>query len=71
MGKEKFWKVLAIASSALLAIVVCTSSFYTAPLNADLGDVCEQLHYISSELGQIEYKLSLIEDELSSIRIRL
>lgn len=58
MKDNSFWKTIAIISTSLLIIVLFTSAYYGS--SASLGDVCEELSNIKSELDDISYYLSKI-----------
>lgn len=65
MNKEKKWKILAIVSSALLIIVLCTSASYG--YGNDISDICKYLSNIDSSLGSINSSLSKMNIYLSDL----
>ena len=65
MNKEKKWKILAIVSSALLIIVLCTSASYG--YGNDISDICKYLSNIDSSLSSISSSLSKMNINLSNL----
>ena len=77
MKKEKFWKLIAIISVSLLVIVIGTSSYYnskfnsisyySAPYNADLGDVCDKLHEIAGEISLLRESVDDVQSAIKNL----
>lgn len=67
MNKEKIWKILAIVSSSLLVVILCTSASYG--YGNDISDICKYLSNIDDSLSSIDSKLSNLHylSELSDI----